>query len=371
MVENMPKTIDPNILMAGTVGAVVVFAIIIFILIYSLSKKNPTSELEDSKTTEDIESDLQVSLEKGKSKAHSGDRDSFLGGLSKSRGLLGRSFEKIFGSGIDEAVLEEVEEALLTADVGVQTSLSLVEMLREQGTKKSGPELREILRKELRSLLDEDQPLEITDNQPHVIVLIGVNGSGKTTTIGKLAHRLIQEGKTVMMAAGDTFRAGAIDQLRVWAERTGAEFISSAPGADPASVIYNALEAAKSKNIDVLLCDTAGRLQAQQALMEELGKVMRVIKKVIPDAPHETLLVLDATIGQNALSQAKGFMKVAPISGIALTKLDGTAKGGIVLAVKKELGIPVKLVGLGEGLDDLRDFQADLFIEALFPEGEE
>jgi fused signal recognition particle receptor len=285
--------------------------------------------------------------------------------------LLGRSFEKIFGSGIDEDVLEEVEEALLTADVGVQTSLSLVEMLREQGAKKSGPELRKILRKELRSLLEDDQPLEIGDNRPHVIVMIGVNGSGKTTTIGKLAHRLIQDGKTVMMAAGDTFRAGAIDQLRIWAERTGAEFISSAPGSDPASVIYNALEAAKVKNVDVLLCDTAGRLQAQQALMEELGKVMRVCKKVIPDAPHETLLVLDATIGQNALSQAKGFMKVAPISGVVLTKLDGTAKGGIVLAVKKELGIPVKLVGLGEGLDDLHDFQADLFIEALLPEGEE
>lgn len=368
----MPENIDPNILMAisAALAAVIGIFILLKMKVLSARKDEEPAKLEEDKNIE-IPDEAQVSEKKIAVKPkRAGDRESFLGGLSKSRGLLGRSFDKVFGTGIDEDVLEEVEEALLTADVGVQTSLALVETLRSQGSKKSGAELKELLKGELLALLDDDKPLQVEGHKPYVIVMIGVNGSGKTTTIGKLAHRFVQEGKSVMMAAGDTFRAGAIDQLKVWAERTGAEFVSSAPGSDPASVIYNGLEAAKAKNVDVLLCDTAGRLQAQQALMEELGKVMRVVKKVIPDAPHETLLVLDATIGQNALSQAKGFTKVAPISGIALTKLDGTAKGGVVLAVKKELGIPVKLVGLGEGLDDLRDFQSKLFVEALLSEGE-
>jgi fused signal recognition particle receptor len=299
------------------------------------------------------------------------DEQHFFTGLSKSRGLLSRSLQRIFGSGVDEEVLEELEEALLMADVGVHTSMALVETLREKAKSVSdASEYKNIVREELLSLLGSSEPLTISEAKPHVILMIGVNGSGKTTTIGKLAHRFVQQGKTVMVAAGDTFRAGAIEQLEVWAERVGAQFISASPGADPASVIHNALTAAKARNIDVLLCDTAGRLQAQQALMDELGKVVKVTRKIIPEAPHETLLVLDATIGQNALSQAEGFTKVAPVTGVALTKLDGTAKGGVVLTVKRELGLPVRLVGLGEGKDDLRDFNAKLFVSALMDQSE-
>jgi fused signal recognition particle receptor len=299
------------------------------------------------------------------------DDQRFFAGLSKSRGILSRSFQRIFGGGINEEVLEELEEALIMADVGVHTSMALVQTLRDKAKSVSdASEYKNIVREELLSLLGPSAPLTISEAKPHVILMIGVNGSGKTTTIGKLAHRLVQQGKTVMVAAGDTFRAGAIEQLEVWAERVGAQFISASPGADPASVIHNALTAAKARNIDVLLCDTAGRLQAQQALMDELGKVVKVSRKIIPEAPHETLLVLDATIGQNALSQAQGFTKVAPVSGVVLTKLDGTAKGGVVLTVKRELGLPVRLVGLGEGKEDLRDFNAKMFVNALMDQSQ-
>jgi fused signal recognition particle receptor len=273
--------------------------------------------------------------------------------------------EKLFGSTVDEAGLEELEETLLMADVGMQTTSQILQQLRQAASKNKDVDVKAILREELLSALAEDVPLEVQEQQPFVILMVGVNGSGKTTTIGKLAHRFVQEGKSVMVAAGDTFRAGAIEQLKVWADRVGADFISSEPGADPASVMYNALDAAKARGVDVLLCDTAGRLQAHGALMAELGKVMKVMKKKLPDAPHECLLVLDSTIGQNALSQAKGFTEATPLTGVVLTKLDGTAKGGVVLAVKRELGIPVRLIGLGEGADDLRDFNREMFVDAL------
>ena len=284
-------------------------------------------------------------------------------GLQKSRGFLAATMDKLFGSGVDESILEELEETLLMADVGIHTTNQIIEQVRQASNKDVDP--RAILKEELLSNMSQDVPLIVGEDCPYVIVMVGVNGSGKTTTIGKLAHRYIQEGKSVMVAAGDTFRAGAIEQLQKWAERVGADFISSEPGADPASVMYNALDAARARKIDVLLCDTAGRLQTHGSLMAELGKVIKVMKKKMPDAPHECLLVLDSTIGQNALSQAKGFTEAAPLTGVVLTKLDGTAKGGVVLAVKRELGIPVRLIGLGEGVDDLTDFNRELFVNAL------
>ena len=345
--------------------AALVVGVILCIVGFVVAMRRRPS-LEDGSSSEDVLDQQVASVKTSTPDSEQTTERQFFTGLQKSRGVLARSLQKLFGSGVNEDVLEELEEALLTADVGVRTSMALVELLREKGRSQSKPEeLLDLLRQELLAILGPHDPLVISNENPHVILMIGVNGSGKTTTIGKLAHRLIQQGKTVMVAAGDTFRAGAIEQLQVWAERSGAQFISSSPGADPASVIHNALTAAKARGVDVVLCDTAGRLQAQQALMEELGKVVKVAQKVVPNAPHETLLVLDATIGQNALLQAEGFAKVAPISGVALTKLDGTAKGGVVLAVRKELGIPVRLVGLGEGKEDLRDFHPEMFVNAL------
>ena len=344
-------------------AALVAGAILVVVSVVFFARRRPAIQKAPENNALTAEADNSASTT---SPPIQNNEQRFFAGLQKSRGVLARSLQKLFGSGVNEDVLEELEEALLTADVGVRTSMALVDLLREKGRSQSSPtDIQELLRQELLSILGVHEPLVISDEKPHVILMIGVNGSGKTTTIGKLAHRLIQEGKTVMVAAGDTFRAGAIEQLQVWAERSGAQFISSSPGADPASVIHNALTAAKAREVDVVLCDTAGRLQAQQALMEELRKVVTVAQKIVPNAPHETLLVLDATIGQNALLQAEGFAKVAPISGVALTKLDGTAKGGVVLAVRKELGIPVRLVGLGEGKEDLRDFHPELFVNAL------
>jgi fused signal recognition particle receptor len=288
----------------------------------------------------------------------------FFSGLAKSREALAAGLRRVFGGSVDEDSLEELEEALLSADVGVSVAMELVELLRAGASKEQTPEeLKSLLATELHRRLGDSSPL--ASCSPLVILVVGVNGSGKTTTIGKLAHRYRKEGKSVLLAAGDTFRAGAIEQLKVWADRSGSEFISSDPGADPASVVHNALSAAKARGTDVVICDTAGRLQAQTTLMDELRKVVRVAGKVMPGSPHETLLVLDATIGQNALFQAEGFQQAADVTGVALTKLDGTAKGGVVIAVRDKLGIPVKLVGLGEGMEDLRDFDPSAFVDAL------
>ena len=336
----MPESMNPTMIVAAVFG--VVFLLWIVKSIFSKPKS-----LVDQK----------------KSGMSSSKSDDYFMGLRKSRGVLAQSFAKIFGQDIDEDILQELEESLLRADVGVQTSMELVEFVEREA--KKGSDLKTVLKERLLGLLEEDKLVVIGDQRPYIIVMIGVNGSGKTTTIGKLAHRFKQQGLSVMVAAGDTFRAGAIEQLEVWAQRTEAQFISSTPGADPASVVHNAITAAQSRKVDVLLCDTAGRLQAQQSLMDELEKVFKVIKKLQPDAPHETLLVVDATMGQNALSQVKGFSKVAPLSGLVLTKLDGTAKGGAVLAVKRELQIPVRLIGLGEGVEDLKDFNRQMFVDAL------
>lgn len=350
------------------VGVGVVLVIILFVIVISQSRKKgaPVDDLDgnSSDVTVEDKQDSSGSSEKVKNKRGKG----YHKGLSKSRGFLASTMERLFGASVDEAILEELEETLLMADVGIQTTTQIVEQVRQAANKED--DLRVVLRRELLATMDKDVPLKVTEDRPYVIMMVGVNGSGKTTTIGKLAHRYIQEGKSVMVAAGDTFRAGAIEQLQVWAERVGADFISSEPGADPASVMYNALDAARARKIDVLLCDTAGRLQAHGALMAELGKVMKVMKKKMPEAPHECLLVLDSTIGQNALSQAKGFTEATPLTGVVLTKLDGTAKGGVVLAVKRELGIPVRLIGLGEGVDDLTDFNRELFVDALLDNNE-
>ncbi|MUV39992.1 Signal recognition particle receptor FtsY [Lentibacillus sp. JNUCC-1] len=275
---------------------------------------------------------------------------------------------------VDENFFEELEEILITADVGVMTVMDLIDELKMEVKRqniKDTAAVKEVISEKLVDIYyGEDEgdiaELNLNDDELSVILVVGVNGAGKTTSIGKLAHRLKSEGKRVVLAAGDTFRAGAIEQLDVWSERAGVDMIKHSAGSDPAAVIFDGIKAAKSREADVLICDTAGRLQNKVNLMNELAKVKRVIEREIPSAPHEVLLVLDATTGQNALSQAKTFSDATDVSGIVLTKLDGTAKGGIVLAIRHELNIPVKYVGLGEQMEDLQPFDAHAFVYGLF-----
>jgi len=306
----------------------------------------------------------------------------FKEGLTKTRDVFVERVEDLFTrrKKIDEEFYEELEEILIGADVGVNTVLKLIDDLRAEVKKRKieqPSELQPILSEMLIHLLkgDENTDLKMADSGPTVILFVGVNGVGKTTTIGKLAHHLKSQGKKVMLAAGDTFRAGAIEQLEAWGQRAGVDVIKQQAGSDPAAVMFDALHAAKNRGADVLLCDTAGRLQNKVNLMEELNKIYRVIRREVPDAPHEVLLVLDATTGQNALSQAKNFDEKSGLTGLVLTKLDGTAKGGIVVAIRQELKLPVKFVGLGEKMDDLQPFDSDQFVHALFskwiPEGEQ
>ena len=271
---------------------------------------------------------------------------------------------------LDDDLLDEIEETLIMADVGVKTTEKLMASVKK-GVKskeiKEPADLKPFLEKEITNLLlTGSDELKMAEEGPTVMLVIGVNGVGKTTTIGKLSAYYKEQGKKVMLAAADTFRAAAIDQLEVWGQRTGAEVIRHEEGSDPAAVAFDAVKAAKARNVDVLIIDTAGRLQTKANLMEELKKINRVIGREIPGAPHETLLVLDATTGQNAISQASIFTKAAPISGVVLTKLDGTAKGGVVVGIKAELSMPVKWIGVGEGVDDLRPFVAEDFAKALF-----
>lgn len=273
---------------------------------------------------------------------------------------------------LDDDLLDEIEETLIMADVGVKTTEKLMASVKK-GVKskeiKEPADLKPFLEKEITNLLLKgSDELKMAEDGPTVMLVIGVNGVGKTTTIGKLSAYYKEQGKKVMLAAADTFRAAAIDQLEVWGQRTGAEVIRHEEGSDPAAVAFDAVKAAKARNVDVLIIDTAGRLQTKANLMEELKKINRVIGREIPGAPHETLLVLDATTGQNAISQASIFTKAAPISGVVLTKLDGTAKGGVVVGIKAELSMPVKWIGVGEGVDDLRPFVAKDFASALFGE---
>ncbi|PYY26819.1 signal recognition particle-docking protein FtsY [Paenibacillus illinoisensis] len=297
----------------------------------------------------------------------------FKDGLEKTRkGLVEKVSDLVIRrKKIDEEFYEELEEILIGADVGVNTVMNLIEDLRVEVKKRKiedAAELQPVLSEKLTDLLRGEQNNELKMNQDGitVILFVGVNGVGKTTTIGKLAHRFKQQGKKVIMAAGDTFRAGAIEQLEVWGQRAGVEVIKQQAGSDPAAVMYDAVQAAKQRGADVLLCDTAGRLQNKSNLMEELNKIYRVIQREIPEAPHEVLMVLDATTGQNALNQAKLFGEKSGVTGLVLTKLDGTAKGGIVVAIRQELDLPVKMVGLGEKIDDLQPFDSEQFVHALF-----
>jgi fused signal recognition particle receptor len=278
----------------------------------------------------------------------------------------------VFVRGIDEGSLERLEELLLAHDFGVTAALRLVdhvESLTRSGTVKTETEFLEAVEREIARILrggQADTALRFRqEGSPTVFLVVGVNGVGKTTSIGKLAHRLRRDGKRVLLAAGDTFRAGAIDQLRLWAERSGSEFVGAKPGADPAAVAFDAIEAARSRGSDVVIIDTAGRLHTQDDLMAEVIKVERVVARKIEGAPHETLLVLDATVGQNARAQVRTFAAALSLSGLILSKLDSTAKGGIVVALKEEFGLPVKLVGTGEAIDDLEPFDADAFARAV------
>lgn len=291
-------------------------------------------------------------------------------GLGKTRQGITERIDKVlvsFGK-IDDDLFEELEEILVTSDVGIETSMKIIadvkKKVRENKVVKPA-EVKGLLKDELIQLLEGDSGLHI-DTSPAIIIVIGVNGVGKTTSIGKIAHLLKQSGKKVLLAAGDTFRAAAIDQLEIWAGRTGVDIIKHSEGSDPAAVIFDAIQAAKARKTDVLICDTAGRLHTKKNLMDELKKVSRIIDRELPGASRETLLVLDATTGQNAVSQAKTFNEAADISGIVLTKLDGTAKGGVILAVHSQLKTPVKLIGVGEQMEDLQKFNAKEFVEALF-----
>jgi len=301
--------------------------------------------------------------------------DKFKDGLAKTRSNFSDKVNDLVSRyrKVDEDFFEELEEILIGADVGFETVMELIDELKTEVKKRNIQDPREVqavISEKLVSIYqgseEESSALNVQQDGLTVILFVGVNGVGKTTTIGKLAHRYKSEGKKVVLAAGDTFRAGAIEQLEVWGERAGVDVIKQAAGSDPAAVMYDAVQAAKSRNADILLCDTAGRLQNKVNLMNELEKVKRVIEREIPGAPHEVLLVLDATTGQNALIHAKTFKEATNVSGIVLTKLDGTAKGGIVLAIRKELQIPVKLVGLGEKMDDLQNFDAEKYVYGLF-----
>lgn len=291
-------------------------------------------------------------------------------GLQKTKSALFGKIDNLLKSfvRIDEDFLDELEELLITADVGVETTEEILDTLREKirdGRIKEPDDVRAALREIVRSLIGEHEPLNLTTT-PSVILVIGVNGVGKTTSIGKISSALKQEGKKVVVAAADTFRAAATEQLAVWCERSGVDLIKQGQGADPAAVVFDAIQAVKSRHADVLLVDTAGRLHNKKNLMDELAKINRVICRELPDSAKETLLVLDATTGQNAVNQAKEFKNAAEITGLVLTKLDGTAKGGIVLSIRRELGIPVKFIGVGEQIDDMRPFDADAFTDALF-----
>lgn len=291
-------------------------------------------------------------------------------GLAKTRKGFIEKIESVLMHGtIDEEVVNELEEILITSDIGVYAAAEIVNFLKDKikkGEVKDSTSAKEFLKKEMTAMLGSSSPVVLFGEKPFVILTVGVNGVGKTTTIGKLASRFGSEGHSVLLGASDTFRAAAIEQLEIWAERSGASIVKHQSGSDPAAVAYDAIESAKHKKIDIVIIDTAGRLHTKSPLMEELKKVKRVVQKSLPHAPQEVLLVVDATTGQNALRQAQIFNEAVGVTGIALTKLDGTAKGGIVFAIKKELGIPVRLIGIGEGIDDLRDFVPEEFVGALF-----
>ncbi|WP_158367078.1 signal recognition particle-docking protein FtsY [Candidatus Williamhamiltonella defendens] len=296
--------------------------------------------------------------------------------LKKTKQYFGTGFIELFkGKKIDDDLFEELEEQLLIADVGVETTQKIIDSLTTHSNKKQLKEASELyvkLKEEMLSILSKvDQPLKVSNKSPYVILMVGVNGVGKTTTIGKLAHQLRQQGLSVLLASGDTFRAAATEQLKIWGERNQIPVVAQHDGADSASVIFDAIQSAKARGIDVVLADTAGRLQNKTHLMEELKKIVRVMKKWGEDFPHEVMLVLDASTGQNAINQIKLFHATVPLTGLVLTKLDGSAKGGIIFAITDQFGIPIRYIGVGEKIEDLRPFNAGDFIEALFVKEDE
>ncbi|WP_435739302.1 signal recognition particle-docking protein FtsY [Enterococcus faecalis] len=325
----------------------------------------PLAEPTDTQVSEEIEESKEEQVQEKYEK-----------GLEKTRKTFGQRLNELFANfrSVDEDFFEELEETLIGADVGFDTSLKITEALRQEvklrNVKKPAQVQNTIIEKMVglyeEAGINENNAINLQPNGLTVILFVGVNGVGKTTSIGKLAHQYKLEGKKVLMAAADTFRAGAIDQLVVWGERAGVEVVRGNAGGDPAAVVFDAVERAKAEQADVLLVDTAGRLQNKVNLMKELEKIKRVIQREIPDAPHEVLLVVDATTGQNAMTQAKQFKETTDVTGLVLTKLDGTAKGGIVIAIRNELHLPVKLVGLGEGINDLEPFNANDFAMGLF-----
>ena len=305
-----------------------------------------------------------------KEKTGMGFLDKLKSGLSKTKNAIFGQVDNILKAfvKVDEELLEELEELLIMSDVGVNATEEIIERLREQikdGRLKEKEQVTTALKEILTDMIGEGGELNLSTT-PAIIFVIGVNGAGKTTSIGKISNRLIKRGKKVVVAAADTFRAAAIDQLAVWCERSGAEIVKQNEGSDPAAVVFDAIQYAKKRKADVLIIDTAGRLHNKTNLMNELAKINRVIDKECPDSSRENLLVLDATTGQNAILQAKEFRQAANITGLVLNKLDGTAKGGIVISIKNELGIPVKFIGVGEKIDDMQEFNADEFVEALF-----
>lgn len=326
-------------------------------------------EVTENKEAIDNQEVVEKPIEEAEKKVSLFDR--LKQGLTKAKQGITDRIDDVLKSytKVDEELLEELEEILITADVGVNTTMNIVEQLRNK-IKQKGITNPMDVRVELKGIVEEiltneNSTLDVT-HSPTIILMIGVNGVGKTTTIGKLANRYRQEGKKVLIAAGDTFRAAAIEQLEVWAQRSNVDIIKHQEGADPGAVIFDAVKAAKARNVDLLICDTAGRLHNKANLMNELGKVFKIVDREFPEAKREVLLVVDATTGQNAVVQAKTFKEVADITGIVLTKLDGTAKGGVVIAVKSEVDVPVKLIGVGEKVEDLQDFDAKAFSDALF-----
>ena len=335
--------------------------------VQDIETQEKQDEIEESEDT--VENQIDDEVEEKPKKVSLFNR--LKQGLTKAKqGITDRIDEVLKAyTKVDEELLEDLEEVLITADVGVNTTMDIIEKLEDViRTKKitDPQDVREELKLIIEDILSKDDTKLDVSHSPTIILMVGVNGVGKTTTIGKLAHRYKSEGKKVLLAAGDTFRAAAIDQLEVWANRCNVDIIKHQEGADPGAVIFDAIKASKARGVDVLICDTAGRLHNKSNLMNELGKVFKIVDREYPEAKKEVLLVVDATTGQNAVSQAKSFKEVCDITGLALTKLDGTAKGGVILAVKSEVDVPVKLIGVGEKMEDLQDFDSKSFVNALF-----
>ena len=345
------------------------------VVVASEPKEELVAESEQAdveKTEPEVEPQPEVAVVQEQEKPTEGFFARLKRSLQRTKENIGAGFFGLFsGKKIDDDLFEELEEQLLIADVGMNTTTKIIDNLTDKASRrdlKDGEALYGLLKEEMADILSHvEQPLEVDATKtPYVILMVGVNGVGKTTTIGKLAKQFQNEGKSVMLAAGDTFRAAAVEQLQVWGQRNEVPVIAQHTGADSASVIYDAIEAAKARKVDVVIADTAGRLQNKSNLMEELRKIVRVMKKIDDSAPHEIMLTLDAGTGQNAISQAKLFSEVAPVTGISLTKLDGTAKGGVIFAIADQFKIPIRYIGVGEGINDLRPFVAHDFIEALF-----